>query len=171
MKNRLKAIGAKLKEKKGSLLWELLIVLMILFAFLYSAMTFLGAFVQYESLSYAAKSVARQIEVSGSYDPSNIMSDIEALTGNSNLRMGTDEWGGWYKFELGPYPAGTSASLRNSLVAQNKIQLRQTFTITLYATYDLHILGSRNNSILDSWTIPIPMKYTVTGMSEVFWRS
>ena len=164
MKAHLNVIKAKLKDKKGALLWELLIVLMILFSFLYTAMTFLAAYVQYETLSYAAKTVARQIEVTGYYDSYTISNNIESLTSNSNLRDCT------YSISPGSFPAGTSQTLRNSLVSQKKLQLRQTFTITLYATYDLHIVGSKND-LLDSWVIPIRMEYTVTGMSEVFWRS
>lgn len=170
MTDKLKALKSIIRDKRGALLWELLIVLMILFTVLYSAMTFLGAFIQFETLSYSAKTVARNIEVTGYYKESDILNDISMLTQNSNLRMGTEDHPQWYDIDIGAVPDGTDTELANSLAYQQKIQLRQTFSITLYATYDLHLLGTSEDSFLSSWTIPIPMSYTVTGMSEVYHR-
>lgn len=158
-------IALKLKEKKGSLLWELLIVLAILFAFLYSATMFIGTFVQFETLSYASKTVARQIEVTGRYDDATIATNIQALLGNSNLRDIR-----WDPVKVGSIPDETGGPSAESLAAQAKLQLRQTFTIKIYATYDLHLIGSADGSLLSGWSIPIEMSYTVTGMSEIFWR-
>lgn len=152
------------QRKKGSLLWELLIVLAILFAFIYTAMSFLGVYVQFESLSYAAKTVARQIEVTGKYDAATVQENISILTDNTNLHDVT------YDIEVGPIPADTSSTLAASLSTSQRLQLRQQFTITLSAVHTFHLIGSSDESILSEWTIDIPMTYKVTGMSEVFWR-
>lgn len=159
------AFTAKVREKKGSLLWELLIVLAMLFAFLYSAMMFVGAFIQFETLSYASKTVARQIEITGRYDDYTVQSNIDALLNNGNLHDIQ------YEISVGTVPADTDPMLAASLATQSKLQLRQSFTIRITAIYDLHLVGSANNSLLASWVIQVPMSYEVTGMSEVFWRN
>lgn len=149
------------KDKRGALLWELLIVLAILFTFLYSTVSFFTVFFQYETMTYAAKTVARQVEVTGRYN--NIQDDFANLCPNlenKSVSISVD------------YSTGvaTDGSLATSLINQKKIQLSQKFTMTYNATYQLQLFGQRNGNVVDSWTIPVRLSYKVTGMSEVYWR-
>lgn len=156
------------------MLWELMMVLAILFAFLYCAVMFLSVFVQFESLSYAAKTVARQIEITGSCDSETVMDNITALTENTNLIMGRESDGLIYEItDVSDPPAGTDPALSNNLYpyGAQRLQLRQTFKITLYATYELELIGPIDGSLIGAWTVTIPLAYSVTGMSEVFWRN
>jgi hypothetical protein len=48
-----------------------------------------------------------------------------------------------------------------------KIQLRQTFSVTLSATYEITILELGGTPVV----IDLPIKVKVSGMSEVFWKT
>lgn len=145
-----------------------MLVLAVLFAFIYCCTSFFGMFVQFEDLSYAAKTVARQIEVTGKYDDATIQTNIATVLDNPNIVGGNSQHGGWYTISVGADNETKDNALRQRLVNQHKLQLKQKFTLTLYGTYNLHLIGSRNGNLMTGWTIKVPLTYSVTGMSEVY---
>lgn len=139
---------AKFKDKKGALLWELMLVLAVLFIFLYCCVTLLGVFVQFENFSLAAKRIAREVEISGEYIDGNYDSLATMFLDNEYF-----------------------SDVDVSCDREGKIQLKETFTITVTATCNYTLVGFNG----DLWTamppFQIPMKYTVNGMSEVYHKN
>lgn len=147
----------KVGNKKGSLLWELMIVLAVLFMFIYTATTFVAAFAQYENLSYVAKTVSRQMEVSGMCDQNEAITMINELLGDNTPLTDVA-----IKINV---PESTIYSAANP-----KVQLRERFSITVTANYKWHIIAPKDGSLFGSTGITIPFSTKVTGMSEVYWK-
>ena len=96
--------------------------------------------------NYLCRKMVRHIEVTGQYD----FYDIWTLYG-----------------EL----ANEDLTIRNihvdsDFIGSNKIQLRDDFTVTLEASYDIPLvqIGSEVTEI------SLPIKIKLEGMSEVFWK-
>lgn len=147
------------KKRKGALLWELMFVLAILFMFLYSTVSFFSVFFQYEQMTYAAKTSARQVEITGVGDSSSVRNSFYALCPNHDNLISYDA-----KLSKGPNPSAVRPS------AYNHIQLGQTFTVEYNATYKVQLFGT-GRGLLSRMTVTVPMSYTVRGMSEYYWKS
>lgn len=159
-----KGIFSVIKNKKASLLWELMLVLAILFTFLYSTINMLGAYVQFERLSYAAKTTARQIEVTGT--TKNAVHDIETLLAGSQITLDPDNG-----IEIDILPPGSlmSESYWVDTTTGTQVQLRQQFVMRIKGTCEVSVLGS--DGIFGELVLNMPMSYEVTGMSEKYWRT
>ena len=136
-----------LRQKKGDEAVSFLLttaMLVFVFATLISAMIYI---MQYYNASYICRRVVRSIEIAGKYDEAETMNIVNSMTssGLENLDIQVDA----------VYFSG------------NKIQLRQTFSVTLAANYRIAILELGENPVM----ITLPIKVKVAGMSEVFWKT
>ena len=141
-----KKVRGLLRQKKGDEAVSFLMttaMLVLIFAVLVSALIYI---MQYYNASYMCRRVVRSIEITGVYDEAetrNLM-DSMASSGLEDIDVQVDA----------VYFSG------------RKIQLRQTFSVTLTASYKITILELSENPIV--LTLPITVK--VAGMSEVFWK-
>ena len=142
----LKRLRCLLREKKGDEAVSFLLttaMLVLIFAVLVSAMVYI---VQYYNASYMCRRVVRSIEITGVYDEAetqNMVAQMES-SGLESVNVQVDA----------VYHSG------------KKIQLRQTFNVTLTGSYRLTILTLGENPI----ALALPITVKVAGMSEVYWR-
>ena len=139
-----------MKKKKASAFYELIIKTLVFVTLIATAISFFGVFTRYLNLNYAARRVVREIEISGQVS-SETYSLFDKLKSETNV--------------------GDSASMSVSAsyfkVAQKKIQLRNTFTVTLKSSYRINIFTPLGGSPVG---FDIPLAVRLTGMSEKFWK-
>lgn len=136
-----------LREKKGDEAVSFLLttaMLIFIFATLVSAMIYI---MQYYNASYICRRVVRNIEITGRYD--------EAETKNIVNQMKS------------PDLEDIGVQVDAVYFSGREIQLRQTFSVTLTASYRITILEFGENPIV----VELPIKVKVAGMSEVFWKT
>jgi hypothetical protein len=142
----LKRLQCLLREKKGDEAVSFLMttaMLVLIFAVLVSAMIYI---MQYYNASYMCRRVVRSIEITGVYDEAETRSLISSLSGADmeDIQIQVDA----------VYYSG------------RKIQLRQTFSVTLTGNYRITILMLGGNPV----ALDLPIKIKLAGMSEVYWR-
>lgn len=142
----LKRLQCLLREKKGDEAVSFLMttaMLVLIFAVLVSAMIYI---MQYYNASYMCRRVVRSIEITGVYDEAETRSLISSLSGSDmeDIQIQVDA----------VYYSG------------RKIQLRQTFSVTLTGSYRITILTLGGNPV----TLDLPITVKVAGMSEVYWK-
>ena len=142
----LKRLRCLLREKKGDEAVSFLMttaMLVLIFAVLVSAMIYI---MQYYNASYMCRRVVRSIEITGVYDEAKTRSLISSLSGSDmeDIQIQVDA----------VYYSG------------RKIQLRQTFSVTLKGSYRITILTLGGNPV----ALDLPIAVKVAGMSEVYWR-
>ncbi len=139
-------VRSLLRQKRGDEAVSFLMttaMLVLIFAVLVSAMIYIT---QYYNASYMCRRVVRSIEVAGEYDEAETANMVNQMK-NSNLEnIGVQVDAVYY--------------------SGHKIQLRQTFNVTLTASYRITILELGENPI----TVDLPIRVKVAGMSEVFWK-
>ena len=141
--NRLRG---KLRQKKGDEAVSFLLttaMLIFIFATLVSAMIYI---MQYYNASYICRRVVRSIEIAGKYDvteTSNILSSLSS-----------------------PGLEDESIQVDAVYYSGNEIQLRQTFNVTLTASYNIPVIEIGAKPIVMS----LPIKVKVAGLSEVYWK-
>ena len=136
-----------LREKKGDEAVSFLMttaMLVLIFAVLVSGLIYI---MQYYNASYLCRRVVRSIEISGLYDETET-ADMVAGISNSDME-------------------DINVQVDAVYYSDNKIQLRQTFNVTLTGSYRITILTLGENPI----TVDLPIRVKVAGMSEVYWRS
>jgi len=101
---------------------------------------------QYYKASYVCRRVVRSIEISGLYDEAETRSLISSLS-NSDME-------------------DINVQVDAVYYSGNKIQLRQTFTVTLRGSYRIAILTLGGSPV----SLDLPIKVKATGMSEVYWK-
>ena len=141
-----KKLRSLLREKKGDEAVSFLMttaMLVLIFAVLVSAMIYIMA---YYNASYLCRRVVRSIETTGVYDETETMDLVSNLSGSDmeDIDVQVDA----------VYFSG------------NKIQLRQTFSITLTSSYKITILQLGESPV----TVNLPIRVKISGMSEVFWK-
>ena len=139
--NKIKSL---LRQKKGDEAVSFLLttaMLVLIFATLVSGMIYI---MQYYNASYICRRVVRSIEVAGRYDEAETMNIV-----NSMANPGLED---------------TNVHVDAVYFSGNKIQLRQTFSVTLTASYKITIVQLGANPI----NIVLPIKVKVAGMSEVY---
>ena len=135
-----------LQDKKGDEAVSFLLttaMLVFIFATLVSALIYI---MQYYNASYICRRVVRSIEITGQYDETettNIVKDI-SNPGLEDIDIQVDA----------------------EYFSERKIQLRQTFSVTLSASYKITILQLGN----DPLELSLPIRVKVVGMSEVYWK-
>jgi hypothetical protein len=135
-----------LRRKNGDSAVEFIMtsaVLILVFAMLVSALVYV---IQYYNASFICRKVVRSIEVSGQYNAAEVNNLVDDLGGDAltNLRV----------------------SVSASYFSGRKIQLRNSFTVTLTATYRIAILRFGSSPLY----LNLPIKVRLAGMSEVYWR-
>ncbi len=135
-----------LRQKKGDEAVSFLLttaMLVLIFATLVSGMIYIT---QYYNASYTCRRVVRSIEVAGQYDEAETKNIVNAMANpsleNTNVQVDAVYFNG------------------------HEIQLRQTFSVTLTASYKITILELGKNPIV----VDLPIKVKVAGMSEVYWK-
>ena len=143
----LKRLRCLLREKKGDEAVSFLMttaMLVLIFAVLVSAMIYI---MQYYNASYMCRRVVRSIEITGVYDETETRDIIDRMK-NSDLE-------------------DLDVQVDATYFSGKKIQLRQTFSVTLTASYKITILELGENPIV----MNLPIRVKVAGMSEVYWKS
>lgn len=142
----LKRLRCLLREKKGDEAVSFLMttaMLVLIFAVLVSAMIYI---MQYYNASYVCRRVVRSIEISGLYDEAETRSLISSLS-NSDME-------------------DINVQVDAVYYSGNKIQLRQTFNVTLRGSYRIAILTLGGSPV----SLDLPIKVKAIGMSEVYWK-
>ena len=141
-----KKLRSLLWEKKGDEAVSFLMttaMFVLIFAVLVSGLIYI---MQYYNASYMCRRVVRSIEITGVYDEAEARSLISSLSGSDmeDIQIQVDA----------VYYSG------------RKIQLRQTFSVTLTGSYRITILTLGGNPV----ALDLPITVKVAGMSEVYWR-
>lgn len=140
-------IKGLLRDKKGDEAVSFLLttaMLVLIFVTLISSMIYI---MQYYNASYLCRRAVRSIEVTGLYDETETMNIISDMSNDSleDIDIQVDA----------VYFSG------------NKIQLRQTFNVTLTANYRITVLRFGDDPI----QIILPIEVKVAGMSEVYHKT
>jgi hypothetical protein len=141
-----KKIQYLLRQKKGDEAVSFLLttaMLVLIFATLVSAMIYI---MQYYNVSYMCRRVVRSIEVAGKYDEAETKSIV-----NDMINSGLED---------------INVQVEAVYFNGNKLQLRQTFNVTLTSNYKITILELGKKPV----TVDLPIKVKVAGMSEVYWK-
>lgn len=101
----------------------------------------------YYDASYICRRVVRSIEITGVYDETETRGIVDDMAGSG--------------FE------DIDVQVDAAYFSGRKIQLRQTFNVTLTTSYKITILELGENPI----TVDLPIRVKVAGMSEVYWKS
>ena len=139
-------IRSLLRQKKGDEAVSFLLttaMLVLIFVTLISAMIYI---MQYYDASYLCRRVVRSIEITGVYDETETRDIINQMK-NSDLE-------------------DIDVQVDAAYFSGRKIQLRQTFSVTLTSSYKITILELGKNPIV----MNLPIRVKVAGMSEVFWK-
>ncbi len=140
-------IRSLLRQKKGDEAVSFLLttaMLVLIFVTLISAMIYI---MQYYDASYLCRRVVRSIEITGVYDEAKTRDIINQMK-NSDMK-------------------DIDVQVDAAYFSGRKIQLRQTFSVTLTASYRITILELGKNPIV----MNLPIRVKVAGMSEVYWKS
>lgn len=140
-------IRSLLRQKEGDEAVSFLLttaMLVLIFVTLISAMIYI---MQYYNASYLCRRVVRSIEITGVYDETETRDIIDQMK-NSDLE-------------------DIDVQVDAAYFSGRKIQLRQTFSVTLTASYKITILELGANPIV----MNLPIRVKVAGMSEVYWKS
>ena len=137
-------------KKRGSAYYEIIIKTLVFITLIATAISFFGVFTTYLNVNYAARRVTREIEISGrvssdTYDLFNNMKDATNIGAVATMNV--------------------SATYFD--VAEKKIQLRDTFTVTVRSSYRINVFTPTGGAPVG---FDIPLVVQLTGMSEKFWK-
>lgn len=133
-------------NKKGSSYFDLIIKTLVVITLMATVMSFLSIFTTYLNLNHVCRRVVRVIELDGQVSE-------QAYDVFYKLKQQTN---------LSPEMA-----IDAEYCEDPKIQLRDTFTITMTYNYPFTIFTP---SFAPPVEIRIPMKVSITGMSEKYWK-
>lgn len=134
--------------RKGSAYYELIIKTLVVITLMATVMSFLSIFTAYLNLNHMCRRVVRVVELEGQV--SNNAYDVF-------YRL---------KEQTGLSPEMTIENVEYCDGSQ-KIQLRDTFTVTMIDSYAFTLFKP---SFTPPVQINIPMKVSITGMSEKYWK-
>lgn len=148
-----KTLRAVWTDTNGSEAVEMVTTTAMLVVFIMVAIMFLSYIVQLNMVNTATKRVVRQIEVTGIANQSTMESSFDRFLGNSaqitNRRVNI-----------------SNVTYDDS--GRQTIQLKSTFRVTGSCTYIIQLI---NPGSYDGFKIELPIRSTVSGMSEVYWAS
>lgn len=136
-----------LSNKKGSSYFDLIIKTLVVLSLMVTVMSFLSVFTTYLNLNHVCRRVVRTVELEG---------QVSDRAYDVFYRL---------KQQTGLSPEMTVEDV--SYCEEQKIQLRDTFTITMTYSYPFTIFTP---SFAPPVEIQIPMKVSITGMSEKYWK-
>ena len=137
-----------LLSKKGSAYYELIIKTLVVITLMATVMSFLSIFTTYLNLNHVCRRVVRVIELDGQVSDS-VYDTFYRLKEQTDLS-----------------PEMTVENVEYCDGSQ-KIQLQDTFTVTMTYNYAFIIFKP---SFAPPVQINIPMKVSITGMSEKYWK-
>ena len=143
----LKRISAPVKDRRGELMVDVLFQCLIIIVFIMTLTEFYGIFMKVQNMNFIARRLTRSVEISGTV--SGLSGEFDTLCGELGL---------------------TGASMQVDAAycdGVSRIQLRETFKVTVRYTYYFNIFAPDNGSPL---RISIPLTVSLTGMSEVYTR-
>ena len=132
---------------RGSFYIDAAIALAALLAIAFSCLALPGLFIRKQEVDYVARAVARQIERTGMAGRA-AQDLVRALAAETGLDADVS-WRG------------------NFTGAQDKLQLRERFTVTVRYTARVKIVDP---AFLDTVYLTVPISKTVSGVSEVYWK-
>ena len=136
-----------LSNKKGSSYFDLIIKTLVVLSLMVTVMNFLSIFTTYLNLNHICRRVVRVVELEG---------QVSDHANDVFYRL---------KQQTGLSPEMTVEDV--TYCTEQKIQLRDTFTITMTYSYPFTIFTP---SFAPPVEIKIPMKVSITGMSEKYWK-
>jgi len=134
-------------NRKGSSYFDLMIKTLVVITLMVTVISFLSVFTTYLNMDHICRRVVRVVELDGqvsdqAYDVFNLL-----------------------KQQTGLSPEMTVENVE--YCEDQKIQLRDTFTITMAYSYPFTVFTP---SFSPPVVIEIPMKVSITGMSEHYWK-
>jgi hypothetical protein len=134
--------------RRGSAYYELIIKTLVVITLMATVMSFLSIFTAYLNLNHMCRRVVRVVELEGQVSD-NVYDVFYRL-----------------KEQTGLSPEMTIEDVQYCDGSQ-KIQLRDTFTVTMTDSYGFTLFKP---SFAPPVQINIPMKVSITGMSEKYWK-
>ena len=141
------SIQKLLSDRKGSSYFELMIQTLVVITLMVTVMSFLSIFTTYLNLNHVCRRVVRIVELDG---------QVSDQANDTFYKL---------KQQTGLSPEMTVEDV--VYCEDQKIQLRDTFTITMTYSYPFTVFAP---SFAPPVVIQIPMKVTITGMSEHYWK-
>jgi len=141
------SIQKLLSERKGSSYFDLMIKTLVVITLMVTVMSFLSIFTTYLNLNHVCRRVVRVVELEG---------EVSDRAYDVFYRL---------KQQTGLSPEMTVDDVE--YCEDQKIQLRDTFTITMIYSYPFTIFAP---SFAPPVVVQIPMKASITGMSEHYWK-
>lgn len=136
-------------NRSGSTFFDLIIKMLVVITLMATVISFLGVFTTYLNLNHVCRRVVRVVELEGQISDKayEVFYQLKQQTGLSPEMS----------IENVQYCDGTN----------QKIQLRDTFTITMKSSHTFTIFSPSFGPPVE---INIPMRVSITGMSEKFWK-
>jgi hypothetical protein len=134
--------------RRGSAYYELIIKTLVVITLMATVMSFLSIFTAYLNLNHMCRRIVRVVELEGQVSDNayDVFYRLKEQTGLS--------------------PEMTIEDVQYCDGSQ-KIQLRDTFTVTMTDSYAFTLFKP---SFAPPVQINIPMKVSITGMSEKYWK-
>lgn len=140
--------GSLLRSKSGEMYYEIIIKTLIVVVFLLTVINLYNVFIRYQNINYLCKRVVRAVEIEG-----QVNGNVDAVFNQVNSQLGLN--------------ASYQVVNVSYFDASRKIQLRDTFTVRVTASYNFEIL---NPLFAPPVVVSIPITVDITGLSEVFWK-
>lgn len=151
----MKGIKAMWSNKQGSEAMEMVSTAAMLLALILSALMILSFMVEVNIVHTATKRVVRNIETTGIASSSAMQTEFDRILGSSALLQNRD-----VSISNTTFVAGDAS--------YGHIQLKRTFKVTGSCVFEIPLV---NPGGITAFSIKLPIKTAVTGMSEVYWPS
>lgn len=157
MKRFLRAQKTKLKafreDRSGSATIETVYSVAMLCLIIVTALSLVAYALQITHVNYAAKRIARYVEIKGQAQQMELDTMMRKLLGNANeidaeISIESDDWDDAYS-------------------AEKKLEYRGRFNIIIKATYKIPIINPGSGANLE---ISAPITVIIPGQSEKFWK-
>lgn len=152
----LQNIKHAIQNKSGSEAIEMVYSTIFLMFLILATLMIIGYALQVNQVSYAAKRVARYVEVSGQANPTDLNVLLKELLPNASK-------------------LNAKVTVENTNYVQNTadgvsyaIQLREGFTVKVTADYEVTLANPANGEGLH---FPLPIRAVVNGQSEIYWKT
>lgn len=139
-------------DNSGSEAIEMVYSMFVLVVLILCSMLIIGYALQTNQVAYVAKRMARYIEVGGTATQTELNVLTQELLPNAS--------------EIGAHAKVVNVNWFNS--ARGQIQLRDTFTVEVNAFYQVTLL---NPGYIGPIGFRLPIRVTVNGQSEIYWKS
>lgn len=156
MRKRMKALTPPwlkrfAKDENGSEALEMVYSMFVLVVLILCSMLIIGYALQTNQVAYAAKRMARYIEVGGTATQTEMDTLTRELLPNAS--------------NIGAHATVENVNWFNA--ARGQIQLRETFTVKVTAYYEVTLM---NPGFMDAIGFKLPITVYVNGQSEIYWK-